>query len=61
MSSQGVEGSIPAQLGSLSVLEDLTVERTSLFGTIPPELGCPTALQELRLQQKGRIGRKHLA
>ena len=45
----GLQGSIPAELGSLSNLESLTLNNNALTGPIPTELGSLTALRYLLL------------
>ena len=46
---QPVTGDIPAELGSLSALEGLSLDRNQLSGSIPPELASLENLTDLRL------------
>ena len=45
----GLDGPIPPELGNLSNLERLSLQRNQLTGNIPPELGNLTKLTVLRL------------
>ncbi len=45
----GLQGSIPAELGNLSNLENLSLNNNALTGPIPTELGSLTALRNLTL------------
>ena len=56
LSDQDLSGSIPAELGSLSELGWLFLERNNLTGAIPRELGTLTNLQELRLRSNRLTG-----
>ena len=44
-----IEGSLPAELGSLTALTDLNLSSNDLTGTIPTQLGSLTALTDLNL------------
>ena len=54
--SIGITGTIPAELGNLTNLENLSLNRNSLTGSIPPELGNLTNLENLRLNQNSLTG-----
>ena len=45
----GLTGPIPPELGSLTNLQSLNLERNDLFGPIPPELGSRASLTQLSL------------
>ena len=52
----GLTGSIPAELGSLSNLQGLWLENNGLTGSIPAELGSLSNLQRLWLKNNGLTG-----
>ena len=52
----GLSGEIPPQLGSLSNLEALRLNRNQLSGEIPPELGSLSSLEALRLNRNQLSG-----
>ena len=54
--SIGITGTIPAQLGNLTNLTSLSLNRNSLTGSIPPELGNLANLENLRLNQNSLTG-----
>ena len=49
-------GGIPAELGKLSNLTHLLLERNSLGGEIPPQLGDLTRLKVVYLRHNGLTG-----
>ena len=49
LGSNQLIGSIPAQLGNLTNLQDLYLQNNQLIGSIPPELGNLTNLQDFYL------------
>ena len=49
LGSNQVTGSIPAQLGNLTNLQDLYLQNNQLSGSIPPELGNLTNLEDFYL------------
>ena len=49
LSNQGLSGTIPGELGSLSELTSLWLHRNRLTGEIPPQLGNLTNLRTLKL------------
>ncbi len=50
MSSQGLSGAVPSELGNLSALVRLELDQNELTGTIPPELGGLANLRTLSLE-----------
>ena len=52
----GLSGSIPSELGSLSNLQQLYLDWNELTGPIPPELGGLTELEELDFQGNNLSG-----
>ena len=56
LSSRGLTGSIPTQLGSLTNLEHLDLHSNQLTGSIPTQLGSLTNLQYLNLHTNQLTG-----
>ena len=56
LSGSGLDGSIPAELGNLSGLEELLLVRGQLTGSIPPELGSLPRLEVLSLHSNQLTG-----
>ena len=56
-SQNGSNGTIPAELGSLSALYELRLRENNLTGEIPAELGNLTNLRELKLDGNELSGR----
>ena len=50
MSSQGLTGTVPSELGNLAALVRLRLNQNELTGTIPPELGGLANLRTLSLE-----------
>ena len=57
LGNNGLTGSIPSELGSLSNLTDLLLYDNSLTGSIPPELGNLSNLRSLELAVNSLTGR----
>ena len=56
LESNDLEGTIPAELGSLSSLQELNLYRNELSGSIPAELGSLSNLQDLLLADNDLSG-----
>ena len=56
LSDNNLAGSIPAELGLLTSLQDLSLFKNGLTGPIPAELGSLTNLQDLGLSKNGLTG-----
>ena len=56
LADQGLSGTIPAELGSLTELTVLSLSDNGLTGTIPPQLGTLTRLQQLSLSNNRLAG-----
>ena len=56
LSSKGLHGSIPAELGDLTKLRDLRLSSNSLAGSIPVEMGNLSNLQYFLLDNNGLTG-----
>ena len=56
LGDNGLSGSIPSSLGSLTNLEELDLGGNSLSGSIPPSLGNLTNLEKLSLHENGLSG-----
>ena len=54
--SDGLSGTIPAELGYLSELREMYLNNNKLVGTIPPTLGHLTKLRVLQLSYNDLTG-----
>ena len=56
LDSNNLSGSIPAELGNLTSLEDLSLDDNNLSGPIPAELGNLTSLENLHIPRNNLSG-----